>query len=213
MGKQHDSDHYQFLLTCLTRMSRTPQEKQAIRVVRSVSMIVILTYASVYSIGGRAFPAHGNPLAYSLAISWLVSLTMALVSSAIFFRVNPRLFSLAEWEQQGEIYDRVGVQAFRWVLFHSPLGWINPNYYLTVSADCDRLLRETNSGEGVHWLTCFVTVMLAISYLLHEHAVYGYVMLLIRIPFDLYPIMLQRWNRGRVSRVLKRPRTVRARSS
>ena len=62
-----------------------------------------------------------------------------------------------------------------------------------------------NSGEGVHWLTCVVSVMLAISYLLHGHAVYGYVMLLVRIPFDLYPIMLQRWNRGRVWRVLERP--------
>jgi hypothetical protein len=176
-------------------MSRTPQEKQKIRGLRSLLMIVILTSGSVYSIGGRAFPPHGNPLVYSLAISWLVSLTIAIVSSAIFFRVTPTLFSLAHWEKQGEIYGRVGVQAFRWVLFHSPLGWINPNYNL----------RETNSGEGVHWLTFFVTVMLAISYLLRDHAVYGYVMLLVRIPFDLYPIMLQRWNRGRVWRVLKGP--------
>jgi hypothetical protein len=30
-------------------------------------------------------------------------------------------------------------------------------------------------------------------------------MLVVRIPFDLYPIMLQRWNRGRVWRVGKRP--------
>jgi hypothetical protein len=34
--------------------------------------------------------------------------------------------------------------------------------------------------------------------------VHGYVMLLVRIPFDVYPIMLQRWNRGRVHRVLRR---------
>jgi Glycosyl-4,4'-diaponeurosporenoate acyltransferase len=118
--------------------------------------------------------------------------------------VNLKLFSLAHWEKQGKIYDRAGIRTFRWVLFHSPLGWINPNFHLRASrADCKRLLREMNSGEGVHWLTCVVTVMLAISYLLHDHAVYGYVMLLVRVPFDLYPIMLQRWNRGRVWRVLE----------
>jgi Glycosyl-4,4'-diaponeurosporenoate acyltransferase len=61
------------------------------------------------------------------------------------------------------------------------------------------------SSEAVHWLTFAVTVMLAILYLRDDHAVYGYVMLLVRIPFDLYPIMLQRWNRGRVWRVLERP--------
>jgi hypothetical protein len=139
-------------------------------------------------------------------MSWLISITIAFVSSAIFFKVNPTRFSLARWEKEGEIYDRAGIRTFRWVLFHSPLGWINPNFHLRGSrADCDRLLRELNSGEGVHWLTCVVSVVLAISYLLHHHAVYGYVMLLVRIPFDLYPIMLQRWNRGRVLRILKRP--------
>jgi len=169
-------------------------------------MIVILTSGSVYSIHGRAFPPHGNPLVYSLAISWLVAITIAVVSSALFFRVNPKLFSLAHWEKQGGIYDRAGVRAFRWALFHSPLGWINPNFHLRGSrADCERLLREMNSGEGVHWLTGVVTVLLAISYLRHDHAGYGYAMLLVRIPFDLYPIMLQRWNRGRVWRVLERP--------
>jgi hypothetical protein len=186
-------------------MSRTLQEEQGIRVMRSLLMIVILTSGSVYSIDGRAFPPHGNPLVYSLAISWLVSLTIAVVSSAIFFRVNPTLFSLAHWEKQGEIYERAGIRAFRWVLFHSPLGWINANFHLRAGrADCDRLLREMNSSEAVHWLTCVVTVMLAISYLRHDRAVYGCVMLLVRIPFDLYPIMLQRWNRGRVWRVLER---------
>jgi hypothetical protein len=34
--------------------------------------------------------------------------------------------------------------------------------------------------------------------------VYGYALLLVRIPFDLFPIMLQRRNRGRVRRVLER---------
>ncbi|MGA8089708.1 MAG: hypothetical protein WCA10_20720 [Terracidiphilus sp.] len=187
-------------------MSRTPQDEQVIRTVRSVLMIVILTSGSVYLIGGRAFPPHGNPLVYSLAMSWLISMTIAVVSSAIFFRVNPKLFSLADWEKQGEIYDRAGLRAFRWMLFHSPLGWINANFHLRASrADCDRLLREMNSSEAVHWLTCLVSVMLAIWCFLHDHAVYGDVMLLVRIPFDLFPIMLQRRNRGRVRRVMERP--------
>ena len=187
-------------------MSRTPQAEQVIRALRSVLMIGILTFGSIYSIHGRAYPPHGNPLVYSIAISWLISITIAFVSSAIFFRVNPTLFSLAHWEKQGEIYDRADIRAFRWVLFHSPLGWINANFHLRASrADCDRLLREMDSSEGVHWLNFVVSVVLAISYLLHDHAVYGYVMLLVRIPFDLYPIMLQRWNRGRVRRVLERP--------
>ena len=91
------------------------------------------------------------------------------------------------------------------MLLHSPLGWINPNFPLGTSrTDCERLLREMNVSEGVHWLTCFLSSILAISFLVGDYAVYGYVMLLVRIPFDLYPIMVQRRNRGRVCRVLSR---------
>jgi len=167
-------------------------------------MIVVLTAGSTWSISGRAVP-HGNPLVYALAISWLISITIAIVGSAIFFRVNPRLFSLADWERQGGIYDRTGIRSFRWLLFHSPLGWINGNFHLRGSrADCNRLLREMNSSEAVHWLTCVVSVMVAISYIRRHYAVYGCVLLLVRIPFDLYPIMLQRWNRGCILSVLNR---------
>lgn len=138
-------------------------------------------------------------------MSWLIAITIAFLTGAIFSRVPSRLFSLAPWEKQGEVYDRAGIRTFRWVLLHSPLGWINANFHLGASrADCGRLLREMNSSEGIHWLSCIVSVMLAISNLVHGYAVYGYVLLLVRIPFDLYPIMLQRWNRGRVSRVLER---------
>lgn len=168
-------------------------------------MILILTAGSIYLIKGRAFPPHGNPLVYSLAMSWLISITIAFASSAIFFRVNLPLFSSARWEKGGEIYDRLGVRAFRYVLFHSPLGWINASFHLrTNRLDCYRLRKEMNSGEAVHWLTCIATVILAICYFRYHHAVYSYAMLFVRIPFDLYPIMLQRRNRARVSRVLER---------
>ena len=70
-------------------------------------------------------------------------------------------------------------------------------------SDCERLLREMNTSEGVHWLTIAICVSLVIGYLLDDAPVYGCAMLLVRIPFDLYPILLQRWNRGRVCRGLR----------
>jgi hypothetical protein len=144
------------------------------------------------------------PLIYAIAMSYLVAITVALPISAIF-KMYRGMFSLAPWEKEGEVYDRTGIRAFRWVLLHSPLGWINSSLHLGAGrTDCERLLREMKVSEGVHWLSCFLTSILAISYLVGGYAVYGYVMLLIRVPFDVYPIMLHRRNRGRVCRVLSR---------
>jgi Glycosyl-4,4'-diaponeurosporenoate acyltransferase len=171
---------------------------------RSIMVIGIFTAGALYSTDLKFYPPHGSPLTYAIAVSWLIAVTGALLTSAIF-KVSPKLFYLGRWEREGEVYDRPSVRTFRWVLLHSPFAWINPRLHLSASrADCERLLREMNASEGVHWLTCFLSSILAISYLVRGYTVYGYVMLLVRIPFDLYPIMLQRRNRGRVYRVLSR---------
>jgi hypothetical protein len=44
----------------------------------------------------------------------------------------------------------------------------------------------------VHWLAGAVLVVLAIWFLVDGYPGHGYVMLLVRIPFDVYLIMLQR---------------------
>ncbi len=186
-------------------MSQAPQDKQSFRVRRSLWLIVILTVGSLYALEGELFPPHGNSLLYALALTWLVTIAVGLGTGFIFAGADPALFSLAPWEKDGEIYERAGIRTFRWTLLHSGLGWINPNFHVRHScADWERLLRETHNSEGVHWLAGAVQVLLAVGFLIDGNARYGYVMLLVRIPFDVYPIMLQRWNRGRVYRVLRR---------
>ena len=185
-------------------MSQAPST-QMLRVRRSLSLIAVLTVLALYALDGDVFPPHGNPFVYAIALTWLITIVIGLGTGFIFTAADPARFSLAPWEKDGEVYDRAGIRAFRWVLLRSGLGWINPNFYVRHSrADCERLLRATHNSEGVHWLAAAVSVVLAIWFLYDGYAVHGYVMLLARIPFDVYPIMLQRWNRGRVYRVLRR---------
>jgi hypothetical protein len=170
---------------------------------RSVLLMVLFTLGAVYFNRRGFYPPHGNPVIYAIAMSWLIAIIALPISSV--FKLSPTLFSLARWETEGAVYDRTGIRVFRRALLHSPLAWINPALNLGGSrTDCERLLKEMNVAEGVHWLTCFLSSILAISCFVGDFAVYGYVMLLVRIPFDLYPIMLQRRNRGRVCRVLNR---------
>ena len=167
--------------------------------------MVTLTFGAIYFNKRGFYPPRGSALIYAISMSWLIAVCALPISG--IFKLRPRLFSLARWEKEGAVYDRASIRAFRWLLLHSPLSWINPSLHMGISrTDCERLLREMNVAEGVHWLTCFLSSILAISCLVGGYAVYGYTMLLVRIPFDLYPIMLQRWNRGRVRRVLSRQR-------
>ena len=188
-------------------MSRTPQDEQNSRVLRSLGLIAILTVGSLIVLDGKLFPPHGNAFLYALALTWLVTIAVGLGTGFIFAGADPALFALAPWEKGGKTYERVGIRAFRWTLLRSGLIWINPNFHVRHNrADCERLLRETHNSEGVHWLAGAILVLLAIWFIIKGNVIHGYVMLLIRIPFDVYPIMLQRWNRGRLHRVLRHRR-------
>lgn len=174
-----------------------------VRAARSVSLMVIFTGAAIYAIHGDVSRPHGNPLVYAIAMSWLISITVALPTGA-FFGARPALLPLAAWENDGNVYDRRSIRAFRWLLLRSPLGWINPNLHVNGSrTDWDRLLREMSGAEGTHWMTCFLAAILGISYCFRGHAVYGYALLLVRIPFDVYPVLLLRRTRGRVARFVR----------
>jgi hypothetical protein len=186
--------------------SRKQQREAGARVARTLVLLVILTTGSLYIVDGDVLPPHGNPLVFAAAVSWLVAFFFAFVSSTFFKSVSPASFALAARERDGGVYDRGGLRTFRWLLLHSPFGWINPNLYLNSRTDCHRLLREMNAAEGVHWLAGLLQVALAIWFFVDGHAPYGYSMLVINVPFNVYPIMLQRWNRGRLWRLaLTRP--------
>jgi hypothetical protein len=183
-------------------------DPQASRALRSVLVVIICTTAAMASTSGGFYPPRSHPLVYALAMSWLISLAAVILTGAIF-KVTPGLFVVARWEHDGTFYERMGVGAFRWVVRQTPLGWINGNLHMAVGrADCERLIKELNTAEGVHWVTAVASSTLAIWCLADGYAAHGLVLLLVRIPYDLYPIMLQRQTRGRVTRLMNRPSRV-----
>ena len=58
--------------------------------------------------------------------------------------------------------------------------------------------------EGDAKAALAIAAWMAIWWIAGDFDAYAYSMLLVNIPFNLYPIMLQRWNRGRLLRMLRR---------
>jgi hypothetical protein len=143
-----------------------------------------------------------HPLVFAFSLTWLIMAFVAAVTSRIFVRLDPKRFRLARWEREGRIYDRVGLSAVRWVLRHTPLGWLNPNIKVrSGGSDMDRLLRDMNAVEGVHILAAGMSLAAAAIYILAGQAAVGIWLVIFTILFNVYPVMLQRWNRGRILRL------------
>lgn len=140
-----------------------------------------------------------HPFAFAIAVAWLISAYSGALTSELFFRQAPDEYRFWQWEHNGRIYQRMGLAVFRWVLLHTPLQRLNPNVRLKSGrSDFDRLLRSQRAAEGSHTIACVITLALAGWYSLTGRVVVAFWLFVINIPLNLYPIMLQRWNRGRV---------------
>jgi hypothetical protein len=143
-----------------------------------------------------------HPLIFAFSLTWLIMALVAALTGRIFVRLNPKRFRLVRWEREGRIYDRVGLGAVRWVLQHTPLGWLNPNIKVGSGwSDMDRLLRDMNAVEGVHIVAAGMSLAVAALYIFAGQAILGIWLVILTIPLNIYPVMLQRWNRGRILRL------------
>ncbi len=143
-----------------------------------------------------------HPLIFAFSLTWLIMALVAAVTSRIFVRLDPKRFRLAPWEREGGAYDRVGLGVVRWVLQHTPLGWLNPNIKVRSGwSNMDQLLRDMNAVEGVHIVAAGISLAIAAIYILAGQAAVGIWLVIFTILFNVYPVMLQRWNRGRILRL------------
>jgi uncharacterized protein (DUF2062 family) len=64
-------------------------------------------------------------------------------------------------------------------------------------------------AEEVHRVGGGVAIVLALAYALAGYPRVGIWLVLFSVPLHLYPVMLQRWNRGRVWRMRRRADAIR----
>ena len=65
----------------------------------------------------------------------------------------------------------------------------------------DHLLRDMNALEGVHIVAAGISIAVAALYILAGQDAVGIWLVIFTILFNVYPVMLQRWNRGRILRL------------
>jgi hypothetical protein len=146
-----------------------------------------------------------HPFGFALASAWLVSAFSASLTSKVFYRQDPARYHFWGWERDGRLYEQLGLGAFRWALLRSPLIWLNPNVNMRSGrSDFDRLLRSQQAAEGSHAVAGGCTLALAVWCSFTGGAVVGIWLFVINVPLNFYPVMLQRWNRGRVQRARRR---------
>ncbi len=163
---------------------------------------------SAMAIGGLVWTLwhpERHPFVFAASATWFLAVLAGMLTRTTLLSVDPKRFALSRWEHDGRIYDRLGLDVFAWLLQHTPLGWLEP--FLTVRAgrgDMGRLLRELDFAEGSHLVQGVASLGLAVGFLAIGKAAVAIAFVALGVPLHIYPIMLQRRNRGRVFRVTAR---------
>jgi hypothetical protein len=120
---------------------------------------------------------------------------------------NLPFFDLWDFERDGRIYERLGIRSFK--RFASPRVYWNQRRgrsdpSLRIVRNFDSAIEweaRTRSNEFVHLCSLIVGLTIVVwLYLRGEYAWLG-AMVFVVIVWDIYPIMLQRYNRAKIWRI------------
>lgn len=188
-------------------MSEAPSIKEIGRqaYTKWLSITLILSVGSVAGLISTISRPDSHPVVLAFTMSWILVLLVSAVTRDALVKMDPKRFYFARWEREGLVYSRAGTVAFRWLLLHSPLGWLDP-WLRSKShrSGLECLLREVNFAEGTHLVGGVLTLLLALGYAAAGHAGVGLAFTVLAVPIHVYPLMLQRWNRGRILRLMRR---------
>lgn len=148
---------------------------------------------------------RANPLLTALSVCWILH---GLIHSFLSKRVLKRSFNAVRKSikiSERHLLESLGVIHFRKILVNSPFKVLSLTIWLKGGkSDFERLLREIYTAEKTHSYSVILTVTISLLFLYFGSIAEGLLMILICIPFHIYPIMLQRWSRCRLLEIIKR---------
>lgn len=164
-------------------------------------IIAILTIGLVYALA-RYIKMDG--FAFAWALNFLLMLCVVAFTEALNSPLTSPYYDEKEWEQNGKIYERLGINFFRKLLVL--IGWekvirkafpIEKNNQALV-----KLYHQTKKSELDHLIILFIVLGFNVFVAFKFGVIKSLSLLILNILLNLYPIFLQRYNRPRIRKAV-----------
>lgn len=145
----------------------------------------------------------------SFTFAWVLNFMLMMGVSSVMQTFKPGLtssyFDVKGWETDGKVYKWLGVHAFRKLLVW--VGWeklhkaVNP-----VKKDLQALSKleyNTRQSEFGHLIILFIVLAFSVGVALHEGIGQSLWLIFLNALLNLYPILVQRYNRPRLQRAIQ----------
>ena len=170
-------------------------------------LIVVITAAVVTAVITWALRSYGfrsvpfAVLANFLLLDWVAVISSALGEKVRFY-LPQKYYAMKRFEKDGRIYEFIGVRYFKRLVAKGPLAMLASIRFQGKRALLDHLYQETLWGEAVHLVMFLIILGLALYSLLRRwYDVVTYLMVCNTV-VNFYPVILQRYNRFRIEKVI-----------
>lgn len=176
------------------RPARDPRGRaRDLALLAGVTVVIgALIVASLRSLGPES-------VAFALVIVWLPMTWLGTVSHVVGLQLPERHHALRRFEEDGKVYERLGVRIVKRLLRRGPLAVWNPGLHLPPERTPEQLAaleQRMRTAETTH----FVLLVLTLGIVVHAAARGWRLAAGSTLLFDLlvngYPVMLQRYNRA-----------------
>jgi hypothetical protein len=174
---------------------------QSLRKTLLLILIILFTIGSLYALVKYS-------KVYSMAFAW--ALNFLLMIFVLFFTetlkspLTSSYYNEKAWEQRGKVYERFGVNFFRKLLVW--IGWEKLNKKAKpVQKNTEALTHlyyETKKSEINHLIILFIVLGFNVFVAIQFGVLKSLWLLLLNVLLNLYPILLQRYNRPRIERAI-----------
>jgi hypothetical protein len=168
------------------------------RALKRIFFLLVTTIAVIFLIAW-SLDAFGfrSPISAFL-INWLAMSWVAIVGQRISFSIVSKYYDTQPFEKTGKVYERLGIRLFKKMVRRGPLSVFSPTLRFpekkTVAA-LRNLENEMRKAETGHLLIfIFMLLFAGYAWLNGWLDAVGWISLF-NILFNVYPIMLQRYNR------------------
>ena len=143
----------------------------------------------------------------ALLINWLVVCCIATASLVVHFPFPASYHETRHFEGKGRIYERIGVRFCKTLLRRGPLRILSPKLRMPnpiTAFGLRNLENEMRNAETIHALA-LVLMLFVVGYAAVKHSlVSAMCILMFNMLFNGYPMMLQRYNRIRLQKLIGR---------
>ncbi|MCI9844862.1 hypothetical protein [Flavobacterium pectinovorum] len=157
-----------------------------------------LTYTLVLYIGVLGFQ-------FAWILNFMLMMCVLMFTETLKSKGDSGYYKTKDWENKGKIYETFGINLFRKLLVL--VGWEKLNKKANpVKNDLESLIHleyRTKQSELGHLIIFFIVLGFTIYVALKFTFAKSLWLLVLNVIFNLYPILLQRYNRPRLQRALK----------